>query len=47
MEKEYIQSHPIRFVETYGPRENVAEEPDTSEFDAVIVDRLKSLGYLN
>ena len=47
MEKEFIQTHPIRFIESYGPRENVAEEPNTSDFDTVIVDRLKSLGYLN
>lgn len=42
----FLVDHPVRRIPSYGEREFFAEEPSASQFDDVIIERLKSLGYL-
>ncbi|HKB06783.1 MAG TPA: alkaline phosphatase family protein [Candidatus Polarisedimenticolia bacterium] len=46
LDVEFVRRHPMSFVETYGAPEH-AVEPDQSEVDRNVLERLRSLGYIN
>lgn len=45
--EEYLNAHKIKYINSYGKRKIVDASPKRSKFDAKIIERLKSLGYLN
>ena len=42
----FVRAHLVTFVDAYGPPEH-AGEPDRSEVDRNVLERLRSLGYIN
>ncbi|PYT34820.1 MAG: hypothetical protein DMF52_11835 [Acidobacteria bacterium] len=42
----FVRAHPVTFVDAYGPPEHAGEE-DQSEVDRNVLERLRSLGYIN
>ncbi len=45
--KEYLDENEVVYIDSYGMREIAGVTPNRTQFDAEIVERLKSLGYLN
>jgi predicted AlkP superfamily phosphohydrolase/phosphomutase len=40
-----LREHPARFVDTYGPAEHTSS-PDQTDLDRNVLERLRSLGYI-
>ncbi len=46
VEPEFVRSHRVRTIASYGKRKGVSREPLKSDFDRDILERLRTLGYL-
>ena len=45
--EEYQRANPVEQIASYGARSGAADAPSRSQFDEEIIERLRTLGYLN
>ena len=47
MSDEFLADHPLRWIETYESEDRREERPVESPYDEEVLERLRSLGYID